>query len=135
MAIRAEDIKVLQAQNLHYSVLPEITARYQHDQLFGSPLNFNIYQESTHFYRDLPQHTEDDPLRNIARVHLEPSISLPWHIPEAEITTEGKVYYTFYDRTITGENQHVRIIPQFKRKLSCNLKAMTLGLIRLTTKH
>lgn len=86
-----KDFELIGDRPSAYRVLPEIRLDYSAWQ--GEYLNFDIHSELAFF-----DNSEGD-LPRAARLHVEPTLSLPLHTPWAEFLAETKILHTQYHQT------------------------------------
>ncbi|QIZ77822.1 LPS assembly protein LptD [Ferrimonas lipolytica] len=110
MAIRVQDIEVLGDVEKPFQVMPSLTFNYyQH----GIPanLNFDFNSELTHF-----AHRDSNHL-TATRLHLEPTLSLPYQSPLGSLNAELKLMQTFYDQSGLNYQQNDDLDDQVSRTL------------------
>lgn len=105
-----KDFEVLGDYPEPYRALPRLTMSREDRDFFGG-LDFAFYSEMTAF-------DNQDPSRPTAeRLHLEPTLSFPLTSPAGSLTTELKLYQTFYqqhDPSNQLEDSVSRSLPQLR---------------------
>ncbi|QUJ67797.1 LPS assembly protein LptD [Photobacterium sp. GJ3] len=83
----------------NYRLMPQLEFNYYEPEL-GYGLDFGLLSHISRFENDDPSNPSAD------RVHLEPSLTLPYATPWWSMTTEAKLMYTYYnqefDPTVVG---------------------------------
>lgn len=109
-SVLAQDLKVLN-KSKPYIILPRVTFNYRAEEI-GQLFDFNLYNQNTLFKK----HDSEDKTQ---RLHFEPALSLPLLSPSSSLTTEAKLYVTYYQQStnnkLTEETNYItRSIPEFK---------------------
>ncbi|KFZ36933.1 LPS biosynthesis protein [Shewanella mangrovi] len=86
---RVQDIKVLGEDISPYQVMPQLSFNYRSPG-FWNKFDFNLYSELTNF-----EHRGNS-YNTATRLHVEPSVSLPFQGPAGSLTSEVKLYQTYY---------------------------------------
>lgn len=95
---KVQDIKVLGNEEDPYQVMPQLEYNYRSAN-FWQGLDFDLFSEATHF-----THREYEEA-SATRIHLEPSISLPIHVPAGSLTSELKLLQTNYWQESDGAQE------------------------------
>ncbi|WKE66142.1 LPS assembly protein LptD [Gallaecimonas kandeliae] len=86
-----KNFEVLGAYPDPYQAMPRLTLSRE-DKDFWEGLDFNFYSELTAF-------DNQDPTKPTAeRLHIEPTLAFPLESPSGSLTTELKLYQTFYQQ-------------------------------------
>ena len=119
-SIRVQDIEVLGGHEEPYQIMPQLNFNYFAPSLWHN-IDFSLASEITNFNAD----NKVNGAQSATRVHLEPSLTLPFYAPAGSVVSEVKLYQTNYlQRDIrqslkTPENLQLsenisRTIPQFR---------------------
>lgn len=93
---QVKDFDVLGAYPDPYQALPLLTLSRQPISLWHA-LYFSFYSEFASFYNQ-------DPSKPTAeRLHLEPTLAFPLRAPAGDLTTEIKLYQTFYQQHLPND--------------------------------
>ncbi|ATF09673.1 LPS assembly protein LptD [Candidatus Enterovibrio altilux] len=99
-----------------YRLLPQLTVNYYFPEL-GYGLDFSMQSQISKFI------TDDDSKPDATRINLEPTLTLPYHLPWLSAEAEGKVFYSYFNQTnidrVTNNNGMLksnvsRVIPMVK---------------------
>lgn len=115
--LRVRDFQVLSADSTPYRLMPQFAFNYYAPH-FYSNLDFNFKSHVSRFETD---NTENP---SATRTHLEPTLALPLTTTWGSITTEAKLYQTYYQQDLdgvplTGVNKNLkekasRTVPQLR---------------------
>ncbi|GAL06969.1 outer membrane protein Imp [Photobacterium aphoticum] len=84
----------------NYRLMPQLDMNYYHDDLpYG--LDFHLYSQASRFENDNPDKPSAD------RVHLEPTLTLPYATPWWSVTSEAKLMYTYYNQEFDPNSQEL----------------------------
>ncbi|QSX33031.1 LPS assembly protein LptD [Shewanella avicenniae] len=121
---RVQDIKVLGEDISPYQVMPQLSVNYRSPR-FWNKLDFNLYTELTNF-----EHRGNH-YNTATRFHVEPSISLPFQGPAGSLTSEVKLYQTYFsqrdvERADTQLKDNVsRTVPELRINGQVNFERFT----------
>ncbi|RYV00620.1 LPS assembly protein LptD [Shewanella sp. OPT22] len=87
--LKVQDIKVLGLAEKPFQVMPQLTATYRLPELYDN-IDFSMYSEVTNFAH------QDDNHNTATRLHVEPTLTLPFYGPAGSASAEFKLYQTNY---------------------------------------
>lgn len=117
--IRLQDFEILGHYNRSYAVLPQIELQSASPYELGAGFEFLWSGQYAHFKNEAAV------IQNANRVHLEPTLRLPWITPAMELLAETSLLHTRYqqksdDRSI--EEQVNRTIPKVRLNAKLNFE-------------
>lgn len=99
--LQVRDFQVLEEDSNPYRLMPQLAMNYYAPEFLYN-LNFSLLSQVSRFETD----STTDP--DATRVHLEPTLELPFTAPWGKLTTEAKLLYSYYqqdlDSTILASN-------------------------------
>lgn len=93
--LRVRDFQVLSSGSTPYRLMPELEYNYYAPH-FYSKLDFNLKSHISRF------ETDDSSKPSATRLHFEPTLALPLTTTWGSITTEAKLYQTYYQQDLDG---------------------------------
>lgn len=84
----------------NYRLMPQLEANYYNTDM-PYDLNFSLNSSISRFENDNPDKPEAD------RVHLEPTLTLPYATPWWSVTSEAKLMYTYYNQQFDPNSQEL----------------------------
>ncbi len=97
ISTKVQDIKVLGEDESPYQVMPQVSFNYRSPSLWRG-LDFTLLTEATNFRH------KDDEYASAQRLHIEPTLSLPFHGPAGSLTSELKLMQTNYWQDVHTTN-------------------------------
>ncbi|QBL08313.1 LPS-assembly protein LptD [Rheinheimera sp. D18] len=111
--LRVQSFEILGNYNKAYSSLPELSLTSAKPVALFPGINFAWQAQYAHFYND------EAAIDRANRLHLEPSISLPFVTPAFEFTAEASLLYTYYqqhtsDNSLEIDPSVTRTVPKIR---------------------
>ncbi|OEF22970.1 LPS assembly protein LptD [Vibrio rumoiensis] len=110
--LKVRDFQVLSSTK-PYRLMPQLQYQYHQPSLLPH-LDFEWDSHISRF------ETDDDNLPDATRVHLEPSLLVPFYAPWGQLTSEAKLMYTYYDQDLKDDKdpdlkENVqRVVPEYR---------------------
>ncbi|MGL5359076.1 MAG: LPS assembly protein LptD, partial [Shewanella sp.] len=123
LSTRVQDIKVLGEDEKPYQVMPQVNFNYRTVN-FWNNLDFNFNSELTNFAH------QDNNINTATRLHMAPTVTLPFHGPSGSLTSQVKLLQTNYWQTNLNPHQVLddtvsRTIPQVRINGQINFERAT----------
>jgi len=119
--LKVQGFEILGNYNSAYSALPELQLKSADPITVLPNLNFAWQAQYAHFINDTANITRAD------RLHLEPTLVMPFITPALEITAQASLLYSYYQQT-AAEGVHDirssinRTVPKFRLHSRLNLE-------------
>lgn len=119
--LKVQGFEILGNYDKAYQALPQLSLASAKPIALGDWLQANWYSQYAHFQNDEAfYHTSD-------RLHLEPSIRMPFITPAFELTAETSLLYTYYKQQshaeLASEQAKIsRTLPKFRLRAKINLE-------------
>lgn len=119
--LKVQGFEILGNYNAAYQALPQVSLGSASPIALGNTLQASWYSQYAHFRNAQAFYTATD------RVHVEPTLSLPFLTPAFELTAETSLLYTYYKQQsltdLTQEQTEVsRSIPKVRLHARVNLE-------------
>jgi LPS-assembly protein len=119
--LKVQGFEILGNYNKAYSALPELSLSSAAPLSLLPGLNFSWRAQYAHF------RNEQAAVNYADRVHLEPSIALPFITPAFEATAEASLLYTYYQQNVIDNSSNVasevsRTVPKIRLHTRVNLE-------------
>jgi LPS-assembly protein len=111
--LRIQGFEILGNYTQAYSALPELSLSSAQPLPLLPGLNFSWQAQYAHFRNDEASITYAD------RLHLEPSVTLPFITPAFELTAEASLLYTYYQQNAADDRSDIassasRTVPKIR---------------------
>lgn len=119
--LKVQGFEILGNYNQAYQALPQLSLASAKPIAIGDILQASWYSQYAHFRNNQAFYTATD------RLHLEPTLRLPFITPAFEMTAETSLLYTYYQQQslsdLTAEQSEVtRAIPKLRLHARLNLE-------------
>ncbi|HEX5793085.1 MAG TPA: LPS assembly protein LptD, partial [Rheinheimera sp.] len=119
--LKLQGFEILGTYNKAYSALPELNLSSAKPLAVLPGVNFSWQAQYAHFRNDQASINYAD------RMHLEPTITLPFVTPAFELTAEASLLYTYYQQNAADDNTAVdasvtRTVPKVRLHSRLNLE-------------
>lgn len=119
--LRLQGFEILGNYSKAYSALPELSLTSATPIALSSWLDFSWQAQYAHFRNSTAAITDAD------RLHLEPTLTLPFITPAFELTAETSLLYTYYQQTAAEQQSNVvssvsRTVPKVRLYSRLNLE-------------
>lgn len=119
--LKVQGFEVLGSYNKAYQALPQLSLASAKPVALGNLLEGSWYSQYAHFRNDQAYYTATD------RLHMEPTLRLPFITPAFELTAETSLLYTYYQQQsqaeLTNEQSEIsRTIPKLRLHAKVNLE-------------
>lgn len=119
--LKVQGFEILGNYNAAYSALPELQLKSAKPITLLPNVNFAWQAQYAHFLNN------DADITNADRIHLQPTIEIPFITPALEITAQTSLLYTYYQQTaadnISGIRANVsRTVPKVRLHSRLNLE-------------
>lgn len=120
--LRLQGFEILGNYNKAYSALPELSLSSAKPLKLLPWVDFSWQAQYAHFRNSTASITDAD------RVHIEPTVTLPFITPAFELTTETSLLYTYYQQDVTQQpnstiaNSVSRTVPKLRIYSRLNLE-------------
>jgi LPS-assembly protein len=100
--IRLQGFEILGNFTDAYKTLPEVTLSSATPLMLLNPLEFDWHANYAHFQND------NALIKSANRLHLQPTVRLPFVTPALEFTAEASMLYTYYQQNTAVENAAIK---------------------------
>lgn len=119
--LKVQGFEILGNYNSAYSALPELQLKSANPVTLMPNVNLSWQAQYAHFIN------QDADITAADRVHLQPTIEIPFITPALEVTAQASLLYTYYQQTaadnISGISTSVnRTVPKFRLHSRLNLE-------------
>lgn len=119
--LKIQGFEILGNYNQAYQALPQLSLASAKPIALGDMLQASWYSQYAHFRNDEAFYTATD------RLHLEPTLRLPFITPAFEMTAETSLLYTYYQQQslsdlTTEQSEVTRAIPKLRLHARLNLE-------------
>lgn len=119
--LKIQGFEILGNYNQAYQALPQLSLTSAKPIALGDMLQASWYSQYAHFRNDEAFYTATD------RLHLEPTLRLPFITPAFEMTAETSLLYTYYQQQslselTTEQSEVTRAIPKLRLHARLNLE-------------
>ena len=119
--LKIQGFEILGNYNQAYQAVPQLSLASAKPIALGNMLQASWYSQFAHFRNDQAFYTSAN------RLHLEPTLRLPFITPAFELTAESSLLYSYYKQQslseLTNEQAEIsRILPKFRLHARINLE-------------
>lgn len=119
--LKVQGFEILGNYNKAYQALPQLSLASAKPIALGDMLQASWYSQYAHFRNDQAFYTATD------RLHLEPTLRIPFVTPAFEMTAESSLLYTYYQQQslsdLTKEQSEIsRALPKVRLHARLNLE-------------